>query len=75
MDNNRKKENNDPTNSNEGKITDILSKLRTAVDADTLQKIADGLQKNKHLDSSSLIKLNILNHSETTETTLKNRRE
>lgn len=75
LDNNRNKEANDSTNKNEEKIADILSKLRNAVDADMFEKIANGLQKNKHLDSESLVKLNIFNESKSIEVPFKKRKE
>lgn len=75
LDNNRKKENKNNTSANEEKITDILNKLHTAVDGETLQKIADGLQKNKHLNGESLAKLNILKQSESVEALVKKRKE
>lgn len=65
----------DTTNGNEEKIADILSKLRDAVDADMLNKIADGLRKNNHVDNESLLKLNILKASESIDATIKKRRE
>lgn len=75
LDNNIKNENSSTTNNNEEKIADILNKLQDTVDADMLQKIADGLRKHKHVDNESLVKLNFLKTVESIESTVSRKKE